>query len=119
MRRLYEAMFIVESAKAKENYNRIEEECRSCITRHGGEVVKSQKWDDRRLCYEIKKVKRGVYILIHFEAEGDAIAKIERQARMSDVILRLLITRDSDGVETVTGSGHTEGDEEAEVAASQ
>ncbi|MCX7934256.1 MAG: 30S ribosomal protein S6 [Planctomycetota bacterium] len=116
MRRLYEAMFIVESAKAKENYNRVEEDCRSCITRHGGEIIKSQKWDDRRLCYEIKKVKRGVYILIHFEAEGDAIAKIERQARMSDVVLRLLITRDSDGVETSTGGSHRSSEEESAEA---
>ncbi len=104
MIRLYEAMFIVDSALAKDDYTKSEQACLECITRHGGEVVKAIKWDDRRLAYEINGVKRGTYILVHFNAEGDAIARIERQVQLSEVILRVLITRDEDGIETATGS---------------
>jgi len=119
VRNLYEAMFVVDSAKAKENYAKIEEECRACITRHGGEVVKAVKWDDRRLCYEIRKVKRGTFILVHFEAEGPAIAKIERQCKITEAILRVLILRDIDGVETNTGGGKGEGEEAAAAASAR
>ena len=112
MIRLYEAMFIVDSARAKEDYAKAEKACLDCITRHGGEVVKSIKWDDRRLAYEINGVKRGTYILVHFNAEGAAIAQIERQVRLSENILRVLIVRDEDGVETKTGNAR----ERAEAA---
>jgi small subunit ribosomal protein S6 len=116
VRNLYEAMFIIDSARAKDSYAKIDEECQSYITRHGGQVIKSLKWDDRRLTYDVKKVKRGTYILIHFEAEGPALAKIERQARISDVVLRVLVTCDTDGVETLTGASSRPATEEAAAA---
>ena len=103
-KRLYGAMFIVNATKAKEDYEPAEQACLDCITRHGGEIVKSIKWDTRRLAYPIQGVKRGTYILAHFHSEGDAIRRMERQARLSETVLRVLITRDEDGVETDTGN---------------
>ncbi len=117
MKKLYEAMFIVDSSKAKDDYEKAEAVCLETITRHGGEIVKSIKWDDRRLCYEIEKCRRGTYILVHFEAEGPVVAKVERQCQLNENILRVLITVDTDGVETVTGDVRARGvGEEGEVA---
>ena len=104
MRTLYEAMFIVDSAKDKESHAKLEEECLGSITRHGGEIAKCVKWDDRRLTFDIKKVKRGTYFLVHFYADGPELTKIERQNKISDTLLRVLITRDTDGIETATGA---------------
>lgn len=106
--KLYEAMFIVDSNKARENFQQMEEVCLNTITRHGGEIVKSIKWDDRRMAYEINKSKRGTYILVHFNSDTQAIQKIERQIQLSDQILRCLITVDEDGIETHTGSASAE-----------
>jgi small subunit ribosomal protein S6 len=102
--KLYEAMFIVDSNKAREGYEKMEEVCLSCITRHGAEIAKCIKWDDRRLAYEIQKAKRGTFILVHFNSDTQAIQKIERQIQLSDQILRCLITVDEDGLETNTGA---------------
>lgn len=111
MTKLYEAMFIVDSAKAKEDYAKLEKECLGCLTRHGAEIVKSVKWDDRRLAYEIAKVKRGTYILVHFNADTQAIARMERQCALNENILRVLILVDEDGLEPVTlGSRERSGD---------
>jgi small subunit ribosomal protein S6 len=90
-------MFVVNYNAAKENYEKVEAEVFNCITRFGGEIVNSIKWDERRLTYEIKRQKRGTYILCHFNAEGDAISKIERQAQLCEVVLRALILADQDG----------------------
>ena len=57
--KLYEAMFVVDSNKAREDFANIEEICLSTITRFGGEIVKSIKWDDRKMTFEINKCKRG------------------------------------------------------------
>ena len=99
MTKLYEAMFVVDSAKAKEDYAKMEKECLGCLTRHGAEIVKAVKWDDRRLAYEIEKVKRGAYILAHFNADSQAIARMERQCALNENILRVLILVDEDGIE--------------------
>ncbi|MCC8189623.1 MAG: 30S ribosomal protein S6 [Planctomycetes bacterium] len=102
MSRLYEAMFIVDSAKAKEDYAKLEAECLGCLTRHGAEIVKAVKWDDRRLSYEIKKVRRGSFILVHFNSEPENITKMERQCALNENVLRVLILVDEDGVEVET-----------------
>ena len=115
MTRLYEAMFIVDSGRAKDDYAKAEGECLNCITRHGAKIVKSLKWDDRRLAYEIGKSKRGTFILVHFDADPSAVAKIERQASLNENILRVLVTVDEDGVETETGSARERA--EAELSA--
>ncbi len=99
MSKLYEAMFIVDSAKAKEDYAKMEAECLGCLTRHGAEIVKTLKWDDRRLTYDIKKVRRGTYILVHFNSDPANIVKMERQCSLNENILRVLILVDEDGVE--------------------
>lgn len=112
MQRLYEAMFVVDSAKAKEDYDKAEQGCLDCITRHGGEIVKSVKWDERRMCYEINKVRRGIYILVHFNAETSALARIERQCKLSEAVLRVMILVDEDGVETETGGGRARAESE-------
>lgn len=102
MSKLYEAMFIVDSAKAKEDYAKMEGECLGCLTRHGAEIVKSVKWDDRRLTFEINKVRRGTYILVHFNADPANVQKMERQCSLNENILRVLILVDEDGVEVTT-----------------
>ena len=117
MTRLYEAMFIVDSGRAKDDYAKAEGECLNCITRHGATIVKSLKWDDRRLSYEIGKSKRGTFILVHFDADPSAVAKIERQASLNENILRVLVTLDEDGVETETGSARERAEAELSTPA--
>jgi small subunit ribosomal protein S6 len=117
--KLYEAMFVVDSAKAKEDYAKVEAECLGCLARHGAEIVKTVKWEDRRLAYEIKKVKRAAFILVHFHAQPDAIARIERQCALNENILRVLVLVDEDGIEVTpfVTREKGEGDAQAEMTA--
>ncbi|MDR3210592.1 MAG: 30S ribosomal protein S6 [Planctomycetota bacterium] len=108
MSKLYEAMFIVDSAKAKEHYAKMEKECLGCLTRHGAEIVKTVKWDDRRLAYEINKARRGTYLLVHFNADPLVIGKIERQCALNENVLRVLILADEDGIEPVALAANRE-----------
>jgi len=95
--RLYEAMFVVNQNAAKENYEKVEAEALDCITRHGGEIVNSLRWDDRRLAYDMNRQRRATFILVHFNAPTESIDRIERQARLCEVVLRVLIVVDEDG----------------------
>lgn len=110
MSKLYEAMFIVDSAKAKEDYAKMEAECLGCLTRHGAGIVKAIKWDDRKLTYEIRKVRRGTFILVHFNSAPDAIARIERQCALNENILRILVVADEDGIEVETFASREKSD---------
>lgn len=63
------------------------------LDRGGAEILSFSKWDERRLAYEIKGNKRGIYFLSYFKATGDKIAAIERSCNLSEQLLRFMITR--------------------------
>ena len=63
------------------------------VERHGGEVLLIKKWDERKLAYEIKKQKRGTYIICYYKGPGASVTAIERDVNLNDDVLRVLITR--------------------------
>jgi len=87
----YEAMFLVSPAEAAD-LNAIVEHIMHLITHGGGEIIAFSKWDERRLAYEVKKNKRGVYFLCYFEVDTVRVTDIERGCNLSERILRVLIT---------------------------
>lgn len=90
-KKLYEGMFLVDSARAGADWDGINAAIRKILGRAEAEIVSIRKWDDRRLAYEIKHVSRGTYILAYFRADGQNIQGIEKAVQLSEKILRVLI----------------------------
>ena len=88
----YEAMFLFPPTGTMELQACIDI-ATQMVERHGGKIILIKKWDERKLAYEIGGQKRGLYIICFFRAEGGAIAPIERDARLSEQVLRALVTR--------------------------
>lgn len=65
----------------------------SILGRAGAEIVSLCKWDERRLAYDIKGNKRGLYFLTYFKADRSKIAGIERDCNLSEQLLRAMILR--------------------------
>lgn len=89
----YEGMFLVDARQFPKGADEALEWVKGLIVKHGGSVIESGKWDERRLAYEIKKQRRGLYMLFYFEAPTSAVAQIERDCQLSESVLRLLILR--------------------------
>ena len=96
--RLYEAMFVVGANRANQDWGALMEHIHGIITRHGGEVVNSEKWDERKLAYPMAGNTRAVYILIHFNASPNSIEQARQDFHLSGAIIRTLILRDEDGI---------------------
>ena len=90
-KKLYEAMFLVNSADASADWDGVEAAVRKILERAEAEIVSMEKWDDRRLAYQIKGKTRGVYILCYFRTAGGMIQGIERGVQLSERIIRVLI----------------------------
>lgn len=111
---LYEAMFLISQATAAELGAAIDH-IKDVLARGHAEIVAMKKWDDRRLAYEIKGQKRGVYILVYFKAPGIDVAHIERDCNLSEKIMRALILR-ADHI-TEEEAANTDARKELEVEA--
>ena len=89
--KLYEGMFLVDSALTGADWDGIMAAIRAILERTEAEIVSIRKWDDRRLAYGINGKTRGVYILCYFRADGEKIQDIEKAVQLSEQIMRVLI----------------------------
>jgi len=89
--RQYEGMFLISPAVTAEAEAAIKI-VRTKIEKHAGEIIVIKKWDDRKLNYEIKGQKRGLYIIAYFTAPAANITPLERDVTLSEDVMRVLIT---------------------------
>jgi small subunit ribosomal protein S6 len=88
----YEGLFLFPQATAA-NLQAAVDHLTELFKRADAAVISLRKWDERRLAYEIKGNKRGVYFLVYFRAEPARVADLERGCNLSEQLLRSLITR--------------------------
>jgi len=88
----YEAMFLFDTTAARD-WAGVEQEVRRLCGRIDAQLLVCVKFDERKLAYEIKRRKRGTYALAYFDAPSDRIGELERDAQLSELILRLLVLR--------------------------
>ena len=89
--KLYEGMFLIDSALTGADWDGIIAAIRTILEKAEAEIISIEKWDDRRLVYDIKRTSRGTYILSYFRVDGGRIQDIEKSVRLSEKIMRVLI----------------------------
>lgn len=92
-KRLYESMYVIDANLTDDQVDSIIAKYSKLIADQGGEVRAVGRWDKRRLAYEVKGRREGLYILMFFEAEPAASMELDRVYRISDDVFRHLITR--------------------------
>ncbi|MCL5104681.1 MAG: 30S ribosomal protein S6 [Armatimonadetes bacterium] len=91
--RNYEALYIVDSTLTEDQLDSIIGKYSNLITDQGGEVQGAGRWDKRRLAYEIKGRREGIYILMYFTGEPAVEKELGRVFRISDEVIRHIIVR--------------------------
>lgn len=94
MVRWYEAMFLFDSSMAAKDGQDGETHLKELLAKHGVEIHSFEKWDERRLAYEINRVRRGIYFLVVCKMEPERIAALKRDCNLSEHVLRHLIIQD-------------------------
>jgi len=91
--RPYEALYIVDPETSDEDITTITEKYKGVVEEQGGEVEAINRWDKRRLAYDVKGRGEGIYVLMNFRGESKVEAELDRVMRISDDVLRHLICR--------------------------
>ena len=92
----YEIMFLIGQSQTSDIHGIIDHIKDIVATRGHGTILAMRKFDERRLAYEIRGQKRGLYILMYARCSGSDMAHIERDCNLSEKILRTLIVRKDD-----------------------
>lgn len=91
--RKYELMYIIRPDVEQENVQAIVDKFNGIIG-NGGEVTKTDLIGKRRLAYEINKLRDGFYVLVNFNASPEVVAELDRVLKITDEVIRYLITKD-------------------------
>lgn len=90
----YEAMFLLDAGQP--NFDQACEPIKKLLDRYGAEVIAMKLWDERKLCYEIQKRKRGLYVLCYFKMDAANVVELENDVHLGEEILRVMILRRDD-----------------------
>ena len=101
---MYEGLFLIDNAHASTDWDNVVKHIHDILQKNGAEILKTEKWGEKKLAYKVKGHKRGTYLLIHFNAKNSAIATVRRDFQLSDYIVRFLIVKD-DKIEELSQVG--------------
>jgi len=96
----YEGWFLVDPTLHTADTEAVENTVKGLLEKHGAKISKFERWDERKLAYEINGHKRGIYLLTYFEMPGDNVDAMRRETRIIDCILRQMIVRLEDDIPT-------------------
>ncbi|HWB21158.1 MAG TPA: 30S ribosomal protein S6 [Phycisphaerales bacterium] len=91
----YEGLFLFPQSALADMQGAVDH-IKEILHRAHAQLIALKKWDERRLAYEIKGNKRGLYFLAYFTAPASRMVGIERDCNLSEKMLRALITRADD-----------------------
>ncbi|MGF7049301.1 small subunit ribosomal protein S6 [Paenibacillus sp. DS2015] len=91
--RKYEVMYIIRPDIEQDVVQASVEKFQGIIS-NGGEITKHDVMGKRRLAYEINKFNDGTFVLVNFNGTPEVINELERLMKISDDVIRYLITKD-------------------------
>ena len=93
MPQLYESIFILRSSLADEEIPKILEKVKATAEKAGGVVEHLASWGKKKLAYEIKQEKKGVYVQFNYRGNGAVVSEVERLFRLDAAILKFMTVK--------------------------
>ncbi len=97
----YELMYVVRPTVDEQALTAVNEKIDKLIAHGNGTLVKREDWGKRRLASPIGKTTEGFYSVLQFELPAQGIRELDRALKLTEEVLRFLITR----VESVPETG--------------
>ena len=83
------AIFPIEEEKCKVGL----ESLKASLGEFGVEIEKEEPFGDRDLCYDVKKQKRGRYILFTVKANPSKLADLDRVFKLNDNLIKYMFVK--------------------------
>ena len=87
---MYETMYILRPDIGEETVDEEIARYQGILQEQGASILETQHRGRRRLAYEIKKYREGIYIQMNYQGVGKIIAPLERAMRLSENVIRYL-----------------------------
>jgi len=86
--REYETVYILRPDVDKETADALTGRLAESVKTEKGRLTQVELWGRRRLAYEIRGHRRGVYVYFKYLGQGNVVTELERQLRLADSVIR-------------------------------
>ncbi|MGQ4648265.1 30S ribosomal protein S6 [Lyngbya aestuarii] len=86
----YELMYVLRPDLGEEQVNETITKYQNLLGEYGAQETEIQHRGRRRLAYEIKRCREGIYVQVNYKAPGNHVAPVERAMRLSEEVIRYL-----------------------------
>lgn len=90
---LYESLFIIRPSLADEDVLKVHEKAKATVEKSGGSVARLENWGKKKLAYEVKQEKKGVYAQLVYRGNGPVVEELERFFRLDDAVIKFLTVK--------------------------
>jgi small subunit ribosomal protein S6 len=90
MNRLYETMYILRPDLNEQDLETAIAKYKTLLEEKGAEEISIQNRGKRRLAYEVKKNREGIYVQLNFTAPPVAVETMEKTMKLSDEVIRFM-----------------------------
>ncbi len=88
----YESVIIINPSVDEEKVKSLVDRFSELINKNG-KVEKVDTLGKKKLAYEVKKNREGIYVVFYFEAEPTLIAELERNYRITDEVIKFIVVK--------------------------
>ncbi len=88
--KVYESVCIVSPSQTDEEIAKLIEKITETVGKIGANLIKIVNEGKKKLAYDIQHERRGTYLIVQFEGQGNAVNELERFHRMEDAIMKFL-----------------------------
>ena len=89
--RTYELLSIIKPNIDSEEFDKIVAKIEENIVALDGKVLSTDKMGRKKLSYDIKDFRDGYFVVHNFELEPKQVEKFNRQLRLNENILRIML----------------------------
>ncbi|NIQ38390.1 MAG: 30S ribosomal protein S6 [Proteobacteria bacterium] len=86
--RKYETIVIINPDLKEEDSKGVIQKVKEIIQGLKGEVLRVDEWGTRTLAYDVKKMAKGHFVLLHFAGTPQVLTELERNLRLMDAVLK-------------------------------
>ena len=89
----YELAVVVSAKIENDERAAVIEKVKDIITTNGGNITNVDEWGQKRLAYEVQKMRESYYYFIQFEGASTVPAEVESRVRIIENVVRYLCVR--------------------------
>jgi len=86
-------MFLLDSGRFAADPEGVTSRLLNLLESVGATIAAHRPWQDGRLAYEIEGRRKGLHYLVYFRMGGEGHTELNRQCKLSDMVMRYLVIR--------------------------